>query len=86
MGEIQATKLSIWVDEQRIAVMAWTKDLFRLVKYGRGRWETDHFNLPPYRNSAERWVDVCNEAPVDSSVLALMRAIRSQSAIDPAMA
>jgi hypothetical protein len=75
-GAIQATKLVIWIDGERTAVMAWTGDMLRLVKYACGEWETTHFKLPRYRNSAERWLDACDALPVDSSVLDLMRSAR----------
>jgi hypothetical protein len=73
MGEVHATKLTVSVDGRRVAVMAWTRDMFRLVKYACGQWESLYFDLPPYRNSAERWVDACSGPAADRSVLALMQ-------------
>jgi hypothetical protein len=71
-GSARATKLEIWVGAESVAVMGWTNTEFWVARMKRGAWESAHFNLPPYRTPAERWLDICNSLPIDASVVALM--------------
>jgi hypothetical protein len=68
-----AGRLDLWVDGEKVAVIAWTTDRLWTPLMKRGSWETVCFNQPRYRNSAERWMDVCSRPPIDHTVLVLMR-------------
>jgi hypothetical protein len=71
-----AGRIDIWIDGDKVAIIAWTRDKAWAPHIKRGSWESEHFDQRPYKTSAERWVEICSARPDDYSVLALMRQAR----------